>query len=84
MACIHLLSIANNNSKNIIPLSGAGAAGGLGGAFKAFLNARLTKGIEMVLDAIGFDSILEGADLVCYRRTDRFSNCYGQTAAWGY
>lgn len=37
---------------------------GIGGAFKAFLNARLTAGIEMVLDAIAFDSLLEGADLV--------------------
>ena len=43
--------IAEQFQKDIIPLSGAGAAGGLGGAFKAFLNARLTKGIEMVLDA---------------------------------
>ena len=43
---------------------GAGAAGGLGGAFKAFLGAELLPGAEMVLDAIGFDSKAEGADLV--------------------
>lgn len=43
---------------------GAGAAGGLGGACLAFLNARLVPGVEMVLDAIGFDALLEGADLV--------------------
>ena len=73
--------IAEQFQKDIIPLSGAGAAGGLG-AFKAFLNARLTKGIEMVLDAIGFDSILEGADLVITGegRID-FQTATGKTAA---
>ena len=45
-------------------MPGAGAAGGLGGAFKAFLDSELLPGAEMVLDAIGFDSIAEGADLV--------------------
>lgn len=43
---------------------GAGAAGGMGGAFRAFLPATLRSGIEMVLDTIGFDKILDGADLV--------------------
>lgn len=45
-------------------LPGAGAAGGLGAAFRAFLRARLTPGIEMVLDAVGFRAQLAGADLV--------------------
>lgn len=45
-------------------LKGAGAAGGLGGGFVAFLPARLERGIEMVLDAIHFDDIIEGASLV--------------------
>ncbi len=43
---------------------GSGAAGGLGGAFLAFTKASLRSGIEMVLDACGFDDMLEGADLV--------------------
>ena len=43
---------------------GAGAAGGLGGGLLAFSNARLKKGIDMVLDAINFDALLEGADAV--------------------
>ena len=43
---------------------GTGAAGGLGFGFVAFLSARLERGIEMVLDAIGFDSIIENADLI--------------------
>ena len=45
-------------------IQGAGAAGGLGYAFREFLGARLERGVEMVLDAIGFDEIIEGADLV--------------------
>ena len=45
-------------------MPGAGAAGGLGGAFAAFLGAELRPGIELVLDTIGFDSLLDGADLI--------------------
>lgn len=43
---------------------GTGAAGGLGGAFHAFLGATLKSGIEAVLEAIGFDALLEDATLV--------------------
>lgn len=43
---------------------GAGAAGGLGGAFKAFLNGRLTSGIDMVLDTMDFDRMIMDADLI--------------------
>lgn len=43
---------------------GAGAAGGLGFGFLSFLNARLERGIDMVLNIIGFDAIIEGADLI--------------------
>ena len=45
-------------------IPGAGAAGGLGGALKAFLGAELLPGAEMVLEAVGFDSQADGADLV--------------------
>lgn len=47
---------------NTIP--GAGAAGGLGGGFVAFLNAQLKPGIEMVLEAVNFEKHLQNADLV--------------------
>ena len=50
--------------KDSSTMQGAGAAGGLGYAFKQFLNARLERGVDMVLDAIGFDKIISGADLV--------------------
>lgn len=45
-------------------MEGSGAAGGLGYAFRQFLGARLERGVEMVLDAIHFDEIIAGADLV--------------------
>jgi len=44
-------------------LPGAGAAGGLGAAFAA-LGAELVEGAELVLDLIGFDDRVRGADLV--------------------
>lgn len=43
---------------------GAGAAGGLGAAMLAFLNASLRKGVDIVIDAVGLKSSLQGADLV--------------------
>ena len=56
--------ITRTTVKDISDMPGAGAAGGLGGAFKAFLNAELRRGADMVLDAIGFDEIIQDADLV--------------------
>lgn len=44
--------------------SGSGAAGGLGGAFHAFLGASLSKGIDLILDACGFSEAIKDADLV--------------------
>ncbi len=44
--------------------SGAGAAGGLGFALMAFLNAELRPGAEAVLDLLHFDEKLRGTDLV--------------------
>lgn len=67
---------------DIVPVAGAGAAGGMGGAFRAFLNATLKKGIDMVLDAIQFDAILENADMVITGegKVD-FQTAKGKTAA---
>ena len=45
-------------------IPGAGAAGGLGGGFVAFLKAELKPGIRMVLDALRFDECIRGADLI--------------------
>ncbi|MCM1517668.1 MAG: glycerate kinase [Pseudoflavonifractor sp.] len=56
--------IASETGVDVESMAGAGAAGGLGGAFAAFLGARLGRGVDMVLDAVGFDEIIEGASLV--------------------
>lgn len=45
-------------------MPGAGAAGGLGGALMAYFGAKAVSGAERVLDLVGFDGLLEGADLV--------------------
>jgi glycerate kinase len=45
-------------------LPGAGAAGGLGAGLKAFLQADLRRGVDLVLDLVGLDQQLRGADLV--------------------
>ena len=49
---------------DVTDIAGAGAAGGLGGALKAFLKAEMSPGAAMVLDAVGFDEAIKGADLV--------------------
>lgn len=49
---------------DVAQLPGAGAAGGVGGALAAFLHARLHPGIDFILDALRFDELLDGADLV--------------------
>ncbi len=49
---------------DIRSVKGAGAAGGLGGAFLAYLGGRLVPGSEMILDAVHFDEAMDGAELV--------------------
>ena len=43
---------------------GAGAAGGMGAGCLAFLGARAEPGVERVLSLVGFDRLLQDADLV--------------------
>ncbi|MGF1639396.1 MAG: glycerate kinase [Rhodospirillales bacterium] len=45
-------------------LPGGGAAGGLGAGLRAFLGARLRRGVDVVLDLVDLDRHLDGADLV--------------------
>ena len=42
---------------------GAGAAGGMGLAARVFLGAEVVPGGEYLLDALGFDRLLDGADM---------------------
>ena len=70
-------AIERFNGVQVDRIAGAGAAGGLGGGFKALLGARLERGIDMVLSgarlergidmvlsAMQFDKIIAGSDLV--------------------
>ena len=56
--------ILDKTGVDVDKVQGAGAAGGLGAAFKVFLNANMKSGIETVLDLIEFDKLLEGVDMV--------------------
>ena len=49
-------------SINAVP--GSGAAGGLGGGMMAFLEGSLRAGVDIVLDHVGLDEKMKGADLV--------------------
>ena len=49
---------------DISRVEGSGAAGGLGGAFIAFLGGELRSGVDIVLDSIGFDNMIRDASLI--------------------
>lgn len=49
--------------RDIVSHPGSGAAGGLGGGLMAMLNATLQGGVQMVLDAVGFEQRAKGATL---------------------
>lgn len=74
--------IENKYAINIVPVAGAGAAGGMGGAFRAFLDAKLQRGVEMVLDSIDFNAIIQDADLIITGEGKiDFQTAKGKTAA---
>lgn len=50
--------------REIAPVPGAGAAGGLGAGALAFLDATLMGGIELILDIVKIDEMLKNCDLV--------------------
>ena len=56
--------IQRDTGRSVANVPGAGAAGGMGAGCLAFLGAELKSGIECVLDTVGFDDLLSGADLV--------------------
>lgn len=60
----YALRILEETGVDVRDMKGAGAAGGLGGAFKAYFGADLRPGVDMVLDAVGFDDMISGADLI--------------------
>jgi glycerate kinase len=55
--------VARDLGVSIRDVPGAGAAGGLGGGLIAFARGRLRPGIELVIEAVGLEQRLRGADL---------------------
>lgn len=56
--------VENTLHKEIAQVPGTGAAGGMGAALMAFLNAELKPGIDVMLDAVDFDHLLGSAAFV--------------------
>ena len=64
-AMAHFARVTSETLENdYLNTPGAGAAGGLGYAFLAYTGAALTPGIELILDAVGLEEELSGADVV--------------------
>lgn len=64
-AMAHFARVTSETLENdYMNTPGAGAAGGLGYAFLAYTGAALTPGIELILDAVGLEEELYGADVV--------------------
>jgi len=72
--------IARDLGVDVAEIPGSGAAGGLGAGLVAFAAATLRPGVDMVVEAVGLDAKLEGADLVITGegRMDRQS-AFGKT-----
>jgi glycerate kinase len=49
---------------DVSTLVGGGAAGAMAGGMVAFFDAAIRMGIDVVLDTVGFERLLDGADLV--------------------
>lgn len=56
--------IRRYSGRDITNIPGAGAAGGMGGGFVAFLNAALVPGADLLINACNFDRKISDANLV--------------------
>lgn len=71
---VHLARIIKRDLHiEVKDIKGAGAAGGLGAGSIAFLQSKLTKGIDVILDTIDFDKLVSKADIV-FTGEGRFDN----------
>ncbi len=62
---VHLAAVIRRDlGVDVESLPGAGAAGGMGAGLVAFFGAELSPGIDVVLNAVGFDSLLASANQV--------------------
>ncbi len=56
--------IRRTTGKDVMKLSGGGAAGGISAGFHGLLGAELKKGIDVVFDLVDLENKIKGADLV--------------------
>lgn len=64
-ALCHFARVLEKHSgKKILAEKGFGAAGGFAMPFYALFNAKMKPGIDLILDALGFDEIIKDADLL--------------------
>ena len=56
--------ILERTGVDVREMSGAGAAGGLGGALMAFFGGVRVSGIDRILDLLSFDSLVQGTGLI--------------------
>ncbi len=50
--------------EDLLTLPGGGAAGGMGAGMAAFFGGKLRPGIDLMLEAVQFDTLARGADLI--------------------
>ncbi|MGJ8689818.1 MAG: glycerate kinase [Gammaproteobacteria bacterium] len=60
----HFSACASAHGLDVNSFPGSGAAGGIGGALGGFLGAQIGSGVHTVMDALDFEQMLQGADLV--------------------
>ncbi len=63
-ALSNFAAITSQLTQSFHTFPGAGAAGGLGFAFKSFLKAELVPGVDLILQAIGLEDSVRDADIV--------------------
>lgn len=68
--------------KDVLNKQGAGAAGGLGAGLLAFTNAKMQRGVDLVVEITGLKKHIKGADIVITGegRVD-FQTAFGKTPA---
>ena len=62
---IHYASVIKKNLKiEVDNINGAGAAGGMGAALLAFFDAKLVKGIDLILQTLQLEKYIKNSDLI--------------------
>lgn len=66
IACLEdgMQNLADILGRVYFTMQGSGAAGGIGAAIVSVLGGTIKSGIEMMLDAVNFNNIIEGAHLI--------------------